>query len=294
MIGMRKAGATLVAVLGLIAASAVAADDAALTLRARYDSLRAQLADSPFKRPLVLQSRQDEGAVHGDIHALIEHPFAQFEQAVRGAGQWCDILILHLNVKHCAASSAAGQDKVVAYIGGKHDGAGNGAYRIEFAFNVVADRPDYVEIGLAAGSGPIGTRDYSIRLQATAVDPLRTFVHLAYSYAYGAAAVVAMRTYMNTIGAEKVGFTVVDHDKDGKPVRVRDIRGALERNVMRYFLAVDACVSTESLPDDRKFEARLARWFDETERYSQQLHEIERPEYLAAKLEDAHRRQAAQ
>jgi hypothetical protein len=262
--------------------AAAAADDTADALRARYESLSAQLAASPFKRPLVLQSKQEPGTVQGDIHALIEHPFAQFEKVVRGAAQWCDILILHLNVKDCRASPGSGRNKVIAQLGGKRDDTG--AHRIEFTFDIVDERPDYVQIGLAADAGPLGTRNYRIRLEATAIDATRTFVHFAYSYAYGPAATLAMKTYMNTVGAEKVGFTVVDRQRDGTPILVRDVRGALERNAMRYFLAVDACVSTASVPEDRKFEERLARWFDETERYPQQLHEIDRSEYLATKL----------
>jgi hypothetical protein len=95
---------------------------------------------------------------------------------------------------------------------------------------------------------------------------------------------MAMKTYMNTIGARKVGFTVVGKRNDGSTVHIGDVRGALERNAMRYFLAVDACVSTAALPAERRFEERLARWFDETERYPLQLHEMERNEYVAGKL----------
>jgi hypothetical protein len=278
--------------VSFVATPAGAADDTQSTLRARYESLSAQLAASPFKRPLVLQSKQEPGTVQGDIDALIEHPFAQFQRAVHGAAQWCDILILHLNVKDCSASLRSGRNKVIAQLGGKHDDTG--LHRIEFTFDVLEERPDYVEIGLAAESGPLGTKNYRIRLAATAIDTARTFVHFAYSYAYGAAARFAMKTYMNTAGAEKVGFTVIDRHIDGTPVLVRDVRGALERNAMRYFLAVDACVSTASVPDDRKFEERVTRWFDETERYPQQLHEIDRGEYLATKLNGSRRQHAAQ
>ena len=154
---------------------------------------------------------------------------------------------------------------------------------MQFAFDVAEVDGDYVHVVLGAHHGPLGTHDYRITVEATPVDSAHTFVHFVYSYAYGAAAALALAGYMDTVGAHKIGFTVIG-TRDGSPVYVGDVRGALERNVMRYFLAVDACVTTASLPADRRFEQRLERWFDATERYAPQLHEIERSEYLTAKL----------
>ena len=51
---------------------------------------------------------------------------------------------------------------------------------------------------------------------------------------------MAMQTYLATIGSQKVGFTVVDKQADGKPVYQGGVLGLLERNTMRYYLAIDA------------------------------------------------------
>jgi len=278
-------------VAGLLELTAVAAVDAADTagpdaLRARYESRRDRLADSGFKRPLYLESRQMTGAVQGDVDALIDHVFTEFQRVVSGPAQWCDILILHLNVKRCDAPPGAGEGTLTAYIGRKRGGSVESAHRIDFKFAVVEQTPDYLHVDLTADSGPFGTRNYKIELKAAAIDGDRTFVNLSYSYAYGAAAALALRTYLNTLGAAKVGFTIVDRRPDGTPVYVGDVRGALERNAMRYFLAVDACVSTASLPGTQKFKQRLENWFDATERYPQ-LHEVERVEYIDAKLKES-------
>jgi len=287
----------LVAVLfPLLTVSAVDAADVTGpdALRARYASRRDQLADNGFKRPLYLESRQSPGAVQGDIDALVDYPFAQFEQAVRGPAQWCDILILHLNVKSCDASSNTREGALVAYIGRKRGTSVEGAHRVDFKFAIVERTPEYLHIELTAASGPFGTRNYRIELKAAGVDSARTFVNLSYSYAYGAVAAMALRTYMTTLGAEKVGFTVVDRRPDGTPVHVGDVRGALERNAMRYFLAVDACVSTASLASEQRFTQRLEHWFDSTERYALQLHEVERSEYLDMKLNGSRKQPASQ
>jgi hypothetical protein len=273
--------AAFIAAQAIVLAPAYA--DSSETLRARYEALRDKLANSAFMRPLYLESRQTPGKVEGDIYAVIDHAFGSVRQAVRGPAQWCDILILHLNVKDCKADSRSDEAKLVAHIGSKRDMTSNGAHRVSFGFEIVDDSAEYLRIGLSADRGPMGTRDYRIVLQATTVDDGRTFVHFYYSYGYGPAAALAMRTYMNTVGAQKVGFTVVDRRTDGTPVLVGDVRGALERNAMRYFLAVDACVSTASLPSQNRFEERLERWFDSTERYSHQLHELDRGEYLSMK-----------
>ena len=48
----------------------------------------------------------------------------------------------------------------------------------------------------------------------------------------------------------KVGFTVVGHSPDGKPIYVDDFRGALERNAMRYYLCIEAYLTSLSAPPD--------------------------------------------
>jgi hypothetical protein len=285
MIALRRFAIALAALAAsALATPAICAEGSpAGTLLARYAELRDRLADTPFKRPLYLESRQAPGAVHGDVYALIEHALPDVKRAVRGPSQWCDILILHINVKDCRANGAR-QGVLVARVGRKHDTADEAAHAVEFAFAVADDEPDYVEVTLRADAGPLGTKNYRITLEATDVDPGRTFLHLAYSYAYGAAAALAMRTYMATAGARKVGFTVVGRASDGTPELVRDQRGAVERNAMRYFLAIDACLSTLSEPREARAEQRFEKWFDSTEHYSRQLHEIERSEYLSMKL----------
>ena len=140
-----------------------------------------------------------------------------------------------------------------------------------------------MRIALLAESGPLGTRDYRIVLEATPEDAAHTIVHLAYSYGYGTLSQMAMQAYLATAGAAKVGFTVEGRDESGRPVYVRGMRGVMERNTMRYFLAIDAYLHSLAVPAPSRIESRLAQWFDTTERYARQLHERERDEYVAMK-----------
>ena len=97
---------------------------------------------------------------------------------------------------------------------------------------------------------------------------------------------VAMNAYLSTAGSEKVGFSVDGKDGDGKPKYVGGVRGLVERNTMRYYLAIDDYVSA---PAPAQLEQRLNTWFDATERYPRQLHEVEKNDYLVMKREEARR-----
>jgi hypothetical protein len=100
-----------------------------------------------------------------------------------------------------------------------------------------------------------------------------------------------MQAYLNTLGSDKVGFTVIDKLPDGKPLYVSGIRGALERNTMRYYLAISAYLGALSTPPQQQLEKRLRDWFASTERYPLQLHELELSEYLDMKRKEYKRQQ---
>ena len=138
----------------------------------------------------------------------------------------------------------------------------------------------------------MGTRDYRMTLEAIPLDARRSFIHMSYAYGYNAAARMAMKVYLSTVGSGKVGFSVVDRKPDGQPVYVSNLRGVMERNTMRYYLAIDAYLSTLSAPSHEQVERRLRNWFAATERYPLQLREVELAEYLDSKRKDVRRQQA--
>jgi len=265
----------------------------AATLRARHMALGEQLASSPFQRPLVLHSTQTDGTLKGDVYALMAHPFRVVGPALEAMEHWCDILILHLNVKYCRGRSSPAGSVLGVAVGRRFDQPLSDAYRVDFAYRVVARRPDYLQVLLDAESGPLGTRDYRIVFEAIPFDATSSFVHMSYSYGYGLTARVAMQTYLATIGRDKVGFSVVARNDDGTAVYVDNVRGVVERNTMRYFLAIEAYLGAYSMPLAAQPEKRLRDWFAATERYPRQLHELEREQYLAMKRRELARQRAA-
>jgi hypothetical protein len=275
-------GCLACASMGVASADGSAADSAA-ALHAKYDVLRAELNHSAFDRPLHLESSETSSELTGDVHALISYPFAAVSAALKGADRWCDILILHLNIKGCRAAGSAPQSGLRVYVGRKFDEPLNAAHKVEFDYRVAAEAPDYFRLVLNAAQGPFGTRNYRIVLEAVPVDRERTFLHLSYAYSFGASAKIAMQTYLRTVASQKVGFTVTERRSDGRLVRVDGLRGALERNVMRYYLAIDAYLAASAAPPQEQLEERLRDWFESTERYALQLHEVDQNAYLEMK-----------
>jgi hypothetical protein len=256
---------------------------ASAALRARYGQLQDQLARNPFQRPLYLESSEAAEAVTGSIHALIDYPFATAGAALNGPAHWCDILLLHLNTKYCRATIDSRGSSLRVHIGKKHEQQLNDAYPVDFAYRVAAATPDYLKVMLTAEEGPLSTRDYRIVLEAAPLEGGRTVLHLSYSYGYGFAGRVAMQAYLATIGRGKAGFTVVDKQADGRPIYIDGMRGLVERNTMRYYLAIEAYLGALSAPPQARLEQSLRDWFAASERYPRQLHELEQNEYLVMK-----------
>jgi hypothetical protein len=103
---------------------------------------------------------------------------------------------------------------------------------------------------------------------------------------------MATRGYFATNGREKVGFTRLVDSAGGSPQLVRGIRGGIERNTMRYYLAFDAYLHALKAPLAQRFEASLERWFAGTERFSLQLREVDRADYIAMKRGQYQRQQS--
>jgi hypothetical protein len=265
----------------------------AASLRERHVALREQLASNQFRRPIHLESRDESGELRGDIYALVEQPYAAVGPALQGMDHWCEMLTLHMNVKSCRISLPPGPDMLIVDIGRKFDQPLAEAYPFEFLYSVVASGPEYLQVVLSAAQGPLGTSRYRIVLEAAAVNGGRSFLHLSYSYAYGMTARAAMQGYLATIGRNKVGFTITGRTPAGEPLYTGGTLGVIERNTMRYYLAIEAYLGALSAPAGEQRELRLAAWYAGVERYPLQLHELDREEYLDMKRNEMRRQQQA-
>jgi hypothetical protein len=94
-----------------------------------------------------------------------------------------------------------------------------------------------------------------------------------------------MDLYLSTTGAAKVGFSTVS--EGGQEQLVKGMRGVMERNTMRYFLAIEADLDSLAAPPAQQLEARLNAWYEMSEKYRRQLWEMGRKEYLDMKRAEA-------
>lgn len=264
------------------------------SLHAKYASLGEQLHHNPFRRALSLNSSESSSELKGNIYALVDYPFSTVSAALNGPEHWCDVLILHINTKHCRATTDKTRTVLTVSIGKKTPQPIQDAYPIEFSYRVVAATAKHLEIQLTAQEGPLSTRNYRIQLQAIPVGNGRTFLHLAYSYDYGMAGRLAMKTYLATIGSEKVGFTLTGEQSNGLPEHIGGMRGVVERNTMRYYLAIDAYLGALTTPPPLQLQKRLQSWFTATEQYPRQLREVDRTAYFDMKRSEYLRQQTAQ
>ena len=271
------------------------ADDGAAALHKQYAALTPHFHNNQFKRPIYLDSAEFPSTLKGDIYAIMAYPFQLVNSALndpeQGPANWCDLLMLHPNIKYCRASGSSNCKKLFVCIGKKAEQPLSDAYLVEFDYRVAASSPLYFRVNLKADNGPLYTKNYHITLEAVPIDTNHTFLHLTYSYSYGMSGCLALKAYLATTGRNKIGFTSTGIGPDGKPSYVKGLRGIVERNTMRYYLAIDAYLSALSLPTDKRMDKRLSSWFTASEQYAPQLHEMDWSEYVQMKHKEYQRQQ---
>ena len=286
-------GIALAACAGAGAVHAAAADTAQ-ALRAKYTALAEPLRNNPFHRPLYLESTESGSDLKGDVYAVVQSPIAVVSDALRQQANWCAVLMLHLNTKGCRSGAGGGGTEpfVSLDVGKKFDQPLKDAYRIEFGWQTVQATPEYLDVRLAANEGPLGTRNYRIALEAVSVDANRSFIHLSYAYGFGMAGRLAMQAYLATAGSGKVGFTVLGN-QGAQPQYIDGVRGLVERNTMRYYLAIETFLESLKAPAGEQLERRIQGWYAATEQFPRQLHEMDRDAYVTMKRSEVLRQQQA-
>ncbi len=271
----------LMAFAACFAGTTQAVDLDAGALAERYQLMHSRIAASPFDRPLVVDSGDDDGRIHGEIHGELDQPFARLAAGLKSSDEWCAVIALHINVKGCAYEHTKEGDFLTAYSGRKLYEAIEPARAIRYAFRVRTVRSDYLRVVLAAPTGPLGTREYEFVFEAMPIGG-HTFVGLSYSFRASAASRFAMLAYLATAGSGKSGFTIVGRSSDGQPKAIGGLRGIVERNAMRTFLALEAWLETRDTPSEDRLERRLECMAQLVSRYPQ-LVEMPAAEYVAIK-----------
>jgi hypothetical protein len=292
----RCAAMVLAALLGTVTASAHAAGNEAMaaTLRkAESYSNDSVGLENGFGRALWLESEDADGTAKGTVEAVLDFPFESASAQLSQPANWCDILILHFNVKSCAVDRRGAETVLDVEIGRKYERSAGKVYRVRFVFSIVQQRDELLHVQLVGEEGPLSTRNYRIVVLASPLEDGKFVVRLSYAYDYGMLGKLAMEAYLGTLGRNKVGFTIEGEDSNGQPRYIRGMRGAVERNAMRYCLAVESYMRSLSRPRQEQIEARLQDWFTSSQHFSRQLYEMDRDRYLAIKRDEISGQQAA-
>lgn len=251
-----------------------------------YHRTMARLETNSFGLPLFLESFERDNRVHVDVYGIFDYPFSGVVNVLKVPANWCDIVSLHPNVKACTYRELPGAWLLTFYIGRKFYQPPEGARQVIYHYRNVDKQQGYLDVILAADAGPFGTQDHRMRFEALPLDGGRTFVHVSYEYSDSVALRLASKAYFATLGWGKAGFTVTGADRKGNPVYIGGRRGAIERNAVRYYLAIQSFMNTLRYPEERRFSMRIGAWFDLTTRYRRQLFDLDKKDYLTFKTRE--------
>jgi len=251
-----------------------------------YHRNMAKLETSSFGFPLFLESFERDDRVHVDVYGIFDYPFSSVVDVLKVPANWCDIVSLHPNVKACTYRKQPGDWLLTFYIGRKVYQPPEGVRQVIYHYRNVDQQQGYLDIILTADAGPFGTKDHRMRFEALPLEGGRTFVHVSYSYSDSIALRLAGKAYFATLGRGKVGFTVTGTDRNGKPVYIGGPRGAIERNAVRYYLAIQSFMNTLRYPEKSRFNMRISEWYDFTTRYRKQLFDQDKKDYLTFKTKE--------
>jgi len=258
-------------------------DDDAEALMDTYVRITPKLENNVYGIPVYIESNGENNTMLGEIYGLIQHPYEDVRQALGTPDNWCEIAPQHFNIKACTYQHLDGYCELTFYTGRKYYEAPDDVYQVPYQFSRSDNGNGYFHASLTATKGPMGTKDYRIEVEAISLKDSRTFIHFSYSYKYNALTRMGMTAYLATLGSNKVGFSATSEDEQGKPIYVDGLRGIIERNAVRYYLAIQSYLDTKNMPAEKQFNARINHWFDLTENHHLQLYEMDKEDYLKYK-----------
>lgn len=267
-------------------------DKARTSLYSQYQAVSSAINNNAFGLPLTLKSSIHEEQLTGQIIGVLGNDFTDSVPLLDNPEDWCEILMLHINIKACTFENGeSGRGKVHLYSGRKFYQTPQQATKLTLDFSTIAAQDNYLSVMLFSDTGPLGTRNYLIELE---VMPLpgevimenrayRTLIRMTFSYRMSWHSRLAVRLYLATLARNKVGFTVVRMEHN-QPVYIQGLQGIIERNTTRYYLAIKTKLDW---PDSNTDPLDLfSKWFDATQRYKRQLYEVDKSDYLQNKTRE--------
>jgi len=248
-----------------------------------YEVARSQHTSQSF--PFTISSTEQGNLLAAHVLMKIPVSYADFRKHLSKHRLWCEFLILHLNIKSCITERQQGQYILILFAGRKHYQPPEITYRLEYRFQLIDNRDGYFEVVMDAPKGPLSTTNYRIHVQAIPYQN-ETVMALGLNYTQSFISRAATYSYLNTLGRNKVGFSLDSSTTADAPVYVAGVKGVIERNVMRYFLALVSYLQAEKHVEPDSFRRLLIDWYQATEQYHRQLYEYEEETYVQAKQKE--------
>jgi hypothetical protein len=225
----------LVGMLGLLTSTGTA--DSASLLREQYSTFVAQARTQGDHFPFYFESAHHGDNLRADVYVQVDYPVKVLADVLILPRMWCEFMPLNLNIKACTYRIHNGKIELRLYAGRKFYQTPAESYLLQYQFQIIKQQNDNFMVELTAPEGPFGSSNYVILVEAISVDDhsfLR--IHISYDSSYWSRLLTS--TYLGTLGAGKVGFTVIEQTAQGEPVYVYGLRGITERNAMRFYLAM--------------------------------------------------------
>ena len=249
-----------------------------------YNSIKAHKVALLEGKDIFIQSEKADNILKADVYAITQSSIAELYKALSTPENWCEFVPLHLNVKSCTYTQDE-HSTVTFYAGRKYYKSPEETQELEYRFQVTEHEDDRFKVQLTAEDGPYGTSNYIIVLEVISLNS-EALLHMYISYRTSFISRSATLVYLSTIGKDKVGFSIAEEKEGDKPVYVKGVKGIIERNVMRYFLALLIYLDTLNLDSADLFNQRAEQWYELTDQYATQLHELEKEEYMEAKRKE--------
>lgn len=252
----------------------------------KFHEIEKELKKSPF----YLESYESKNACHGDIYSTINYPFSTIKKVLMVPTNWCEIVLPHPYIRACTYKKMHDACLLDIYNVNKFSKPLEDSYQMKFLCLPSELQPFYFDIAFTGDEGPFYTRDHQFRLEAIPLTEGTTFIHFRYSYSYSSLGYYVMKIFSRG----EVGFSITGTGSDGNPVYVGGVRGSVERNVVRFYLAVQSYLDTLKSSPEQRFEKQINQWYDLAAPYKKQLLEMKKDEYLSYKRQDRRSQQKLQ
>ncbi len=252
----------------------------------KYRKIEKDLEKSPFAVPFHLESSVSRNISLVNIYGTVKYPSGIIENEIQLPANWCDIVMPNIHVRACTSEKVSNTWLLTVYNVNQSSEPIEDAYKMKFEYRVVMQQPGFFKVLLDANKGPFGTKEHRFMIETIALDEGTTLIHFRYAFRYSFLGYLAMKSYFSIFDRGKTGFSAAGIDGEGNISYVTGFRGAIERNVVLYYLGIPAFMDTRDLPAEQRFEQRISQWYDLTTQYKRQFFEIEKEGYLASKRLD--------